>query len=417
MIEFSTTFDSATSAVLQSLKDEFCRADSTIMNYSLRWSKLRSYMDDNNLQHLTPKVCDDFLFSIYGSTDLNSLKEQERKFLSSILLLKTYLVTGQVMPHKVPTELKGEIGDLMMQYIVSRSGERLSGHTIYNHKQMFFLFLSFLKAEKITTVRQIEINHIIRHLNIIGEKSKSIVSISISVLRKFFRYLYEQKLIDNDLAAFIPKDSIKKQPKLPSTYNFEEIKSIISFIDRSTTTGKRDYAVILLATMLGLRASDIANLKFENIYWENNTINLIQYKTDKEIELPLLPEVGNAIIEYLRYGRPKSDLPYVFLIACTPYTRIGQSVVTQIAKKYFLKAGINIKNKHHGAHALRHSLATLLLGEKVELPVISEVLGHSKTESTSYYLRVDLKSLRRCALDVPIVNENFYLQKGGYFYE
>jgi phage integrase family protein len=169
--------------------------------------------------------------------------------------------------------------------------------------------------------------------------------------------------------------------------------------------------------MLGLRASDIANLKFENILWEDNAIRLIQQKTNKELELPLLPEIGNAIIEYLRYGRPKSQSSYIFLLARSPYTHINQPVISQIAKKYFLKANVNIKNKHHGAHALRHSLATLLLEEQVKLPVISEVLGHENTESTSYYLRIDIQSLKKCSLDVSPVCENFYTQKGGYFYE
>ena len=220
-----------------------------------------------------------------------------------------------------------------------------------------------------------------------------------------------------DLAAFIPKDNYKKQPKLPSAYTSEEIKKIVSSVDRSTTTGKRNYSIILLATMLGLRASDIANLKFENILWEDNAIRLIQHKTNKELELPLLPEIGNAIIEYLRYGRPKSQSSYIFLLARSPYTHINQPVISQIAKKYFLKANVNIKNKHHGAHALRHSLATLLLEEQVKLPVISEVLGHENTESTSYYLRIDIQSLKKCSLDISPVCENFYTQKGGYFYE
>lgn len=169
--------------------------------------------------------------------------------------------------------------------------------------------------------------------------------------------------------------------------------------------------------MLGLRASDIANLMFENILWENNLLRIYQQKTVDVLELPLLPDVGNAIIEYLHHGRPKSDLKFVFLLACSPFTRISQSVVTQIAKKGFAQAKINTSNKHHGAHALRHSLATLLLQENVNLPVISEVLGHKDTQSTMYYLRIDLQSLKKCALEVPLIGENFYNQKGGYFYE
>ena len=417
MNDHSTTFEAVTSSMLKILKEDFSRTDSTLEGYAWKWNQLRQFMENNDLHSLTPQVCDDFLSSLYGSKDLTSLKSGDKKFLSAILLLKNYLITGQVIPRKVPVELKGEIGSLMMQYILSRSQERLSGHTIYNHKQIFHRFLDFLTSAKVASIEQVEITHIIKYLNTIGTKYKSVASISIHILRNFFRYLYEHKIIDMDLAAFIPKDNYKKQPKLPSAYTSEEIKKIVSSVDRSTTTGKRNYSIILLATMLGLRASDIANLKFENILWEDNAIRLIQHKTNKELELPLLPEIGNAIIEYLRYGRPKSQSSYIFLLARSPYTHINQPVISQIAKKYFLKANVNIKNKHHGAHALRHSLATLLLEEQVKLPVISEVLGHENTESTSYYLRIDIQSLKKCSLDVSPVCENFYTQKGGYFYE
>ena len=110
-----------------------------------------------------------------------------------------------------------------------------------------------------------------------------------------------------DFSGIIPKDNYKKQAKLPSTYSPKEIEMMIGSINRATANGKRNYAIVLLAARLGLRASDIANLKFENLLWEQCTIVLNQYKTGKKIELPILPEIGDAIIDYMRYGRPKSN--------------------------------------------------------------------------------------------------------------
>ncbi|MGV8091478.1 MAG: tyrosine-type recombinase/integrase [Mangrovibacterium sp.] len=417
MTNNSRTFEIVTSAILKILKENLHRTDGTLESYTWKWNRLKRFMKTNNLQYLTPDICDNFLLSTFGSKEWDSLESEDKKFVSSILLLKNFLISGRIIPRKAPIKLDGEIGKLMMQYISSRSAERLSEHTIYNHKQILSRFFDFLISENITSVNAISNVHIIKYLNSISPKYRSVASISIHILRRFFHYLYQQKLINTDLAAFIPRDNYKKQPRLPSTYTCEEIRKVLSTVDRSTAAGKRNYSILLLAALLGLRASDIANLKFENISWENSVIRIIQYKTDKEMELPLLPEVGNAIIEYLRYGRPKSELPYVFLLANAPFTRISQSVVTQIAKKGFLQANIIISNKHHGSHALRHSLATLLLQENVKLPVISEVLGHDNTASTSYYLRVDLQSLRKCTLDVPPVCEKFYEQKGRYFYE
>ncbi len=187
-------------------------------------------------------------------------------------------------------------------------------------------------------------------------------------------------------------------------------------IDRGNATGKRNYAIVLLAARLGLRASDIANLKFENLLWEKSSLVFEQYKTGKPIEMPILAEIGNAIIDYLKYGRAKSDERFVFLIAQSPYKPINKGAITGIVHSYFVKSGVNIAHRRHGPHALRHSLAGVLLEKETILPVISEVLGHQSTASTSYYLRIDLKSMSKCPLEVPPVAAPFYQQKGGYFY-
>jgi len=166
-----------------------------------------------------------------------------------------------------------------------------------------------------------------------------------------------------------------------------------------------------------LRASDIANLKFENLQWERCTIKFNQFKTGKNIELPMLPEVGNAIVDYMKYGRPKSNEAFIFLLSRSPYTPIHGCSVTGIVHSSLVRAGISIENRKHGAHVLRHSLASILLEKGIILPIISEVLGHENTESAKFYLRIDLKSLRQCTLEVPSVAVSFYGQKGGYFYE
>lgn len=413
----SKTFESVTSSILKVLKEDLLRTDGTLESYSWRWNRLKRFMETHNLRHLTPDVCDNFLLSVYGAKDLSSLGTGDKKLISSIRLLKHFLLTGEIIPRKAPVIFDGEIGKLMTQYVSCRKSERLSHHTVYNQELLLCRFLSFLNSKKVTSIKAVNESHIIKYLSVIGIKYRSVASISTYILRQFFRHLYQHKLINTDLAAFIPRYNYKKQGKLPSTYSGEEIKKILSSVDRSTPVGKRNYSILLLAAMFGLRASDIAALKFENISWENSILHLTQYKTGKELELPLLPEIGNAIIEYIRYGRPESDLKYVFLIARSPFSRINQAVVTQIAKKAFAQAKIDTSNKHRGSHALRHTLATLLLEDNVTLPVISEVLGHENTESTRYYIRVDIQALRKCALDVPFTSQDFYNQKGGYFYE
>lgn len=190
---------------------------------------------------------------------------------------------------------------------------------------------------------------------------------------------------------------------------------MLKAVDRGNPKGKRDYAMILLAARLGLRASDICSLTFENLLWSQNLIVLIQEKTKKRIELPLIAEIGNAIIDYLKYGRPIAELPYVFLHANHGYRKLQEPTLHSIVCHYMRLAGIaNVDAKKHGPHALRHSLAGFLLEKKTPLPVISEVLGHTNTESTKTYIKIDMDSLSQCALEVPTVSDHFYREGGAY---
>lgn len=167
--------------------------------------------------------------------------------------------------------------------------------------------------------------------------------------------------------------------------------------------------MVLITARLGLRATDVCCLTFENIQWEQSIIILSQQKTNNRIELPLLSEIGEAIIDYLKYSRPSSELPYIFLQVNSPYDRLNRSTLHSIISFYLRRAGIKYeKERKHGPHALRHSLAGVLLEKKTPIPVISEVLGHSSTESTRDYLRIDMNSLRQCALEVPSIPPAFY---------
>lgn len=236
-------------------------------------------------------------------------------------------------------------------------------------------------------------------------------------IRRFLRYLFEEDIVKTDFS--IPLYDIKchRAEKLPSIYNNEEIRKMETSIERASSVGRRNYAIFLLASRLGLRASDIRTLQFNEIDWDKNVIRLTQCKTRTMIELPLLNVVGEAIIDYIRNSRPRSDIKTIFLTANAPYTIISVPGISSIVSHIIDKAGINTKGRHHGSHSLRHSLATRLMNQGTALPVISDVLGHSNSQTTMIYLNVDIKGLLRCSLDVPPIADNFYMQKGGWFYE
>jgi integrase len=237
-------------------------------------------------------------------------------------------------------------------------------------------------------------------------------------LREYFTYIYESKYIDKDLLSTVVKDSFTPRPeKLPSTYSTDEIRHAINAIDRSTPKGKRDYIVFLLAAEYGLRASDIVQLRMTDIDWERNEIKIIQCKTKKPLTLPLIASLGNAIIDYMRNGHPSEGGNLI--IVQHGNTRKGK-IVHPCALHAIVSNAIRAGNGQtaathkHSPHSLRHSLASNMLKMGVSLNVISGSLGHSITQSTQTYLKIDFLQLGKCSLPIPLLkSELFKMNKEG----
>lgn len=412
MEKVKETYDEVVSKAIEYLRERFSRSDKTLKHYQNRWKRVKSYMDLHNISDIDASVCRDYLLNTFDNRDLT---KKEKEVVANINIFIEFIETGAVQFKKEQINLDGPIGALMIQYIAFKKDQRLHKSTISIHECHLSRFLRFLKDNNIEVITKVCLIHILTFIISISTKASS--SRSIQVLRVFFRYLHTKQILETDFSIMIPRSNYKPQNKLPSTYSKEEVKKLIASVERSSFRGRRDYAIILLAARLGLRSSDIANLKFDNLFWEQNMICLFQYKTDKEIELPLLPEVGNAIIDYVKYSRQHSEEPFVFLTSKSPIQPLTTMGIGNIVQSAFAKSRIDIKDIQHGPHALRHSLAQRLLEQQTMLPVISEVLGHENTESTRYYLRVDLSSMQQCALDVPPVSPSFYSQKGGIFYD
>ena len=177
------------------------------------------------------------------------------------------------------------------------------------------------------------------------------------------------------------------------------------------------YAIFMLASRLGLRSSDIRNIKFEDIDWDKNCITLIQQKTKRKIELPLIADVGNAIVDYLKNERDTEKNNFLFITFKPPFEQISRDTIYNGIQTVIRKSQVRVEKRHHGIHSMRHSLASELLRCEQSLPVISGILGHTSSRSTMNYLRVDLEGMKRCLLEVPQVPDSFYMQKGGIFYE
>ena len=240
-----------------------------------------------------------------------------------------------------------------------------------------------------------------------AEPNKKVFSIC---AKRFFDYLLDQGLINANYAGILPR--LRVPYRTPSIYSMEEIGKVLSTVNRDTAFGKRDYAVLLLAFMLGIRAADISPLCFGDIDYEKKVISFVQYKTGVRQVLRLLPEIEEAIQDYLKNARPKSNDDHIFLTHRGTAFPSGSNV-TSIVNKYFDAAKINYYGRHHGAHALRSTFASQLIEKNTPFPVVSKLLGHQGNDVISHYVELSTESLRKCALPAPVPTGKFLMYLEG----
>ena len=285
-------------------------------------------------------------------------------------------------------------------YISYRKKIGIIEKSIQVSRLYLFRFFTFLETKGIRSVEEITVSLALEFLQVLSAFNKPTINHMMRTVRFYLKYCYEDGFMKENLFPKLPNPHYNRDSNLPSTYTEEEVHNTLSAIDMGNPCGKRDYAIILLISRLGLRSSDVANLRFSNIDWENDRIRLIQAKTGNQLELPLLSDVGDAIITYLKDARPKSMSDHVFLSMNSPYTEFTPSAVGALVHRHLINAGVHIEGRKSGSHVLRHSLARRLLEHKIPLPVISEILGHANSETTMTYLRINIDELRKCALEV-----------------
>lgn len=186
--------------------------------------------------------------------------------------------------------------------------------------------------------------------------------------------------IDKKIIPFMPAD---------------EIAAVLNAIDRNTAKGKRDYAIILLAAVTGLRGCDIVALNLDSIDWRNGEIKLIQDKTEKPLALPLTTDVAEATREYILNARPNVKSDKVFLSSKAPFSELSRTALNRVLKDSRIKAGLTTQR---GFHSLRRWFATNLVTSGISVITVSQALGQSKIDSTKQYIALDSTNLKECAL-------------------
>lgn len=220
-----------------------------------------------------------------------------------------------------------------------------------------------------------------------------------SALRSFLQYGRYLGDIHADLHASVPTVANWSMVGIPRAISASQVRSLLARCDRLTATGRRDYAVLLLLARLGLRASEIVQLRLDDLDWDEGAIR-IRGPAQRCDRLPMPADVGAALVDYLRDGRPACPARNVFIRSRAPRRGLlGPSAVSCIVFRALRRAGIESPFK--GAHLLRHSLATQMLGNGASLSEIGEILRHRNPQTTTIYAKVDLASLHALALPWP----------------
>ena len=212
------------------------------------------------------------------------------------------------------------------------------------------------------------------------------------VYRMFLHFLFERGDIAKDLSIIVP--TYRERQPLPAVYTVAEIRRIESSVDRTTPKGMMDYAIILLASRMGLRRSDIISLTFDSIDFKHDRLRLIQKKTGVELDLLLVASVKEAITEYLKAYEINEMVGKIF-------PAIDPMYITLLVTRQMKLSGITINGRRKGPHALRSSLATSMVNDNISYEAIRHILGHQDYDTVRKYAKLDIEKLRECALDVP----------------
>lgn len=219
-------------------------------------------------------------------------------------------------------------------------------------------------------------------------------------MRSFFRYLHWANINKLDLSHFVPRTPCWRQTHLPPRLTWENVRRAIDAIERTTPTGIRDRAMMLLLATTGLRNRELRQLELEDIRWRTGEVVLRRTKGHRDRVVPLLEETGAALAEYVLHARPRTTERRVFLSHVPPVRPFSNSgTVSRIVRTRLQRAGVAIQRG--GAHLLRHSLATRLVEQRRPIKEVADLLGHRHIDTTSIYVKVAVPQLADVALPFP----------------
>jgi site-specific recombinase XerD len=371
-------------------------ADEVLRQHLHEWLRFSAYLDERSL--LLAAVNADTIRPYLAERTSGKSASRSRVLRASVRIFLETDEQGQFRrrmgsPPVTPAWFVPILGPYL-QFVKRHRG--LAPKTTRKYIQKLSAFAQYLEDAGVQDLSGIAPRHVREFYENAGGMPRRSYG---STLRVFFRWATVQGWLSGSLKDAVPRPRQHRYVNLPDVLGQPEQDRILGAVDRSTPLGRRDYAILLLAARYGLRPCDIRQLTLDDIHWRDARIDLQQVKTGRQLVLPLLPEIADALSEYLRDGRPASQSRIIFLRHCAPFEHFAaENNLASIMRDALRRAGLAERIGRRGLYLFRHTLATRLLAAGHPLKAIADILGHQSTLTTYGYIRVEVGGLRTVAI-------------------
>jgi len=357
----------------------------------------------------------------HGAIDLISAAAQVEEFASQ-WVARHAASTGSTLPR---TKFLEEVRNPVRQMLRLA----LEGRVTVNRPQKPFpfqtevpSFLPYLRTER--GLRENTISHYLHYLSRFSEYLQRVGIVSLQELspallasfvvdtaptlgrttrrdlcgsvRVLLRFCYRERILPKDLSAAVEMPQNYRLADVPRSISWDEVRCMLEAVDRRTVCGRRDYAILLLLVAYGIRGHEIAKLTLDDIDWEHERLRIPERKAGHSTAYPLAKVVAEALIDYLKHGRPQTADRHLFFRMFAPQAPITDGAVSSRVAVYLHKAGIQVHRP--GSHTLRHTCVQRLIDAEFPLKTIGDYVGHRSSQSTQIYTKVALASLREVAM-------------------
>jgi site-specific recombinase XerD len=301
---------------------------------------------------------------------------------------------GRCRPRKPDNPFEAQAPEFL-NYLIEEKG--LRPRSVYQYRYHLRQFDAYLKRIKSEDLAALSSDILSGFITDYGPRvAWPTMRNACGTLRVFLRYLHREGVLAKDLSAVIEFPQSYRLSGVPRSIAWTEVEQVLAGIDRRTSCGKRDYAMLLLLATYGLRACEVAALTLDDIDWRNDRIKIRERKAGNSTAYPLSSVAGAAIVDYLKNGRQASPERQVFLRAMAPPVPITSAAISCRAIHYLHKAGIDVPRP--GSHTFRHSCVQRLVNSDFTLKQIGDFVGHRNASSTQIYSKVAIEALRQVAL-------------------